>query len=30
MSKGRFEKSLRIGVRFNGTGFVLLDGKLLH
>jgi hypothetical protein len=29
MSKGRFEKTLRIGVRFHGTGFVLLDGRPL-
>lgn len=29
MSKGRFEKTLRIGVRFNGAGFVLLDGQPL-
>jgi hypothetical protein len=29
MSKGRFEKTLRIGVRFDGTGFVLLDGQPL-
>jgi hypothetical protein len=25
----RFEKNLRIGVRFDGTGFVLLDGRPL-
>jgi hypothetical protein len=29
MSKGRFEKTQRIGVRFNGTGFVLLAGNPL-
>jgi hypothetical protein len=28
-SKERFQKRLRIGVRFNGTSFVLLDGKPL-
>jgi hypothetical protein len=26
---GRFEKRLKIGVRFDGTGFVLLDGQAL-
>jgi len=29
VSKDRFQKRLRIGVRFDGTSFVLLDGKPL-
>jgi hypothetical protein len=29
VGKDRFEKNLRIGVRFDGTGFVLLDGRPL-